>query len=216
MRKNLIPAIEEFTELVSSRTMVVKSFSKIKVCKENAIVSIVIAVISFVLSYSIVMQNNTIIIATDIIEFLFTIIMAVFGILLTVYSIVLAFFNEDFMKRLAKIDIDGKSALKDNTEYLESILYLYFISIFTSVIILVFFKSVNGYFKITKDFRLNNLLAIFFIAVYLTYNLRIIYELKSTIYNMAMIFRHGISYKLLDLEKKRQKEEKQADKQTNE
>lgn len=57
--------------------------------------------------------------------------------------------------------------------------------------------SIDPKFILTNNNLINSILAVILIWLYLSFTFRVIYEIKSTIYNTIVVFRASIAYKLL-------------------
>ncbi len=197
-RKNYFSTIEEFLVDTPASKMIKDALKEILPQRGNLFSIIISATFGIIFGLIIGLSLNTVQILTSVVGTLFEVVLAVFGCIFAVYSILLAFLNDEYIKKLAKIDSkNGISFLKESTTYYESVLFLYFIAIAISGILLLFLNCVDDNFVLTSNNTLNNSLAIVSIFIYLTFVFRIIYELKSTIYNTIRLFRASLSYKIL-------------------
>ena len=57
----------------------------------------------------------------------------------------------------------------------------------------------------------NFIMAIALLLIYYTFSLRVIYELKSTIYNTVLLFRASLAYKILSFVEENKKSEEKND-----
>ena len=65
---------------------------------------------------------------------------------------------------------------------------------------------------LTQSDLANSIMAIALLLIYYTFSLRVIYELKSTIYNTVLLFRASLAYKILSfVEENKKSEEKNGD-----
>lgn len=65
---------------------------------------------------------------------------------------------------------------------------------------------------LTQSDLANSIMAIALLLIYYTFSLRVIYELKSTIYNTVLLFRASLAYKILSfVEENKTSEEKKDD-----
>lgn len=65
---------------------------------------------------------------------------------------------------------------------------------------------------LTQSDLANSIMAIALLLIYYTFSLRVIYELKSTIYNTVLLFRASLAYKILSfVEENKTSEEKNDD-----
>ena len=202
MNKKYTKVIEEFIEETSAKKMIVAAPKKGGVCA-----FVLTTIFSVIFSLKLGIDYNTVELAKSFVEILINILLAIFGCIFAVYSILLAFLNDSYISKLAKIEEQNQiSYLKNSTTYFESILFLYFIGLSLSGLLLLFLNCIEPDFTITNNHMLNNTLAILLLITYLAFIFRIFYELKSTIYNTIVLFRSSIAYKLLDYMKEEDSE----------
>jgi hypothetical protein len=218
MKNKYLSCIEEYIDIEPAEKMILNAFKELKLKNDSEdskyyemdkVFTMLIILIALLISIFVGFSNNTISIFISILELLVSILLGIFGIIFTAYSILLAFLNENYIKKLSQIkqDNDNVSYLKKSTTYYESVLFLYFTGMFISIIVLILVKVMDVNFTLTENLLFNNLLASILLFIYMFYTLRIIYELKSTIYNTITLFRVSISYKLIDFAKEEKKQE---------
>ena len=214
--------IEEFINDITADKMIKNAFNEIKPTKKNKHSTIIIIIVSLFFSFIVGISHNTVSIFLSIVESIMSVLLGIFGIIFTAYSIILAFLNDSYLKALSEIKENEISYLKKSTTYYESVLFLYFIGVILNVLILIFIKCIDADYVISNNNALNTTLAIILLSTYFIYIIRIIYELKSTIYNTITLFRANISYKLIEFAEKEKKQEairnkkEEIKKQTNE
>lgn len=183
--------------------MIIVALKEITPTKDNWFSFALSLILGIILAIKIGIAENTIELLLPIIEKILEIYLAIFGILFTVYSIILAFLNDSYIEKLSQIDDDdGSSYLKSSTTYYESVLFLYFITLGVTGILLLFLYCLDRNYVLTSSLLINNMLAILLLFFYFTLIIRVFYELKSTIYNTIELFRKSVAYKLLSLAKK--------------
>lgn len=64
---------------------------------------------------------------------------------------------------------------------------------------------------LTQSDLANSIMAIALLLIYYTFSLRVIYELKSTIYNTVLLFRASLAYKILSFVEENKKSEEKND-----
>lgn len=196
--------MEEFIKTTTARKMILTALKEIKPVKSNWIGFLLSIILAIIFGAKIGISSNTVPILLEVTGIILNIVLAIFGSMFAVYSILLAFLNDSYIKRLSKIaykngdNDDSISFLKVSTTYYESILFLYFIALSITLIILLFLNCIKPNFTLTSNLILNNILATISISLYFTFIFRVIYELKSTIYNTIVLFRASIAYKILD------------------
>lgn len=195
-----IPVIEEYAKYKKSSDLFKAALQEIKITKANAFSSIVIMLFSLMLSFSIVKKENSFDYFLQITDFLFDINLSFFAAVLTVYSIVIAFFSDSIIKRMADIKIEeGKkstSALIRYTFYFDAVLMLFFISTCISGIALLILKNISPTFLVSDLFFNCKHASGLFAFIYISFSIRIIYEMKSMVYNTVCLFRYSLAYRL--------------------
>lgn len=165
----------------------------------DAVVYLLILMFSIIVSARIVFYESTLVISLNVIKELLSVQLTLFGCIFTVYSISLAFFSDNYLKRLSRISNNHKnsSLLTTSIKYYESALFLYFIGISLSIISMVILTTMDENFRLfNNDF--DPIIALTLLSLYLIITFRILFEIKSTIYNTINLFRVHIAYKLLD------------------
>lgn len=226
MKNKYLSCIEEYIDIEPAEKMILNAFKELKIKNDSEdskyyemdkVFTVLIMITALLISIFVGFSNNTISVFVSILELLVSILLGIFGIVFTAYSILLAFLNENYMKKLSQIkqDNDNVSYLKKSTSYYESVLFLYFVGMFISIIILIVLKTIDINFTLTENLLFNNILASILLFIYLFYTLRIIYELKSIIYNTITLFRVSISYKLIDFAKEEKEQEERKKNEEN-
>lgn len=195
--------IDEFIKETPAKKMIAHAFKEIAPNKDNLCAFAISLVLGIFFAYIVGFNENTVKMLLAIVGILLNILVGVFGYLFTVYSILLAFLGDSYIKELSKINgCDGISYLKSSTTYYESVLFLYFIGLAITGVLSLFLNCIENDWVLTPNLIVNNGLAILLLSLYFSFIFRIIYELKSTIYNTIVLFRQSIAYKILIIVKK--------------
>ncbi len=194
--------IEEFTEETPAKKMIAHAFGEIIPNKNNWVAFVISFILGIFFAVIIGINENTVKILLSIVGVILNVLLYIFGYLFTIYAILLAFLSDNYIKELSKLKTDGVSSLKTSTKYYESVLFLYFIGLSITGVILLFLNCVVNEWILTENYLVNNVLAILLLTIYFTFIFRIVYELKSTIYNTIVLFRESIAYKILIIFKK--------------
>lgn len=199
MKNDFFHAIQEFRTTEPAKKLMLSALKEIIPTKGNRFAFIISLLLGIFVSLSVGFANETVELLSQICDKLISAELAIFGCIFTVYSILLAFLSDGYMKRLARIDVPGKtSMLKQSIIYYESVLFLYFISTGISGAIYLITCCVDPYARLTSNLLFDNLLASIFLLVYFTFSFRVFYEVKSVIYNTIVLFRASIAYKFID------------------
>lgn len=199
MADNYFSTIEEFKETQPAKKLMFSAIKEVLPNKNNWFGFAISVFLGIIIAFIIGFSTETIVQFIDALETLVSIQLGIFGCVFTVYSIILAFLSDSYMKRLAKIPIDDKkSMLTQSTSYYESVLFLYFINIGLTGILLIFCNCLPADFCLTSNWLFDCFLASFLMTAYFSFSFRIFYEVKSTIYNTIVLFRASIAYKFID------------------
>lgn len=199
MKDSYFNAIKEFRETQPAHKLLLCSLKEIMPTKGNRIgfaLSFIVAV-----GFAIIVgcSDDTVELLSNTANILMNVQLAVFGCVFAVYSILLAFLSDGYMKRLAKINVDGTtSLLKQSTTYYESVLFLYFINIGITELVNILTVCLDPSFRLSANLAFDTGLSIFLLSIYFTFSFRVFYELKSTIYNTIVLFRASIAYRFID------------------
>lgn len=190
--------IEDFSNTSPAYKLILKSIRELIPNKNNWFGSVFSCIIGLVLGVVIGWSDDTVALSLKACDIIFGVQLSIFACVFAVYSILLAFLSDSYIKKLLKIDYeDGTSYLITGTGYYESILFLYFVAILLSLIVKLFLSCIADDFLLTQLDCINNALAILLLSIYFSFSLRIVYELKSIIYNTIVLFRASIAYKIL-------------------
>lgn len=193
-------SLDEFIRKFQPKDIIKNAIREIVPNKRNWKSFCILVIISIILSLAVAFNKNTISIVSNIANKMIDIQLAVFGSVLAIYSIILVLLDDEFTKLLAKLEDsekENKTELNKSIQYMESVLYLYLFGLMTSVFIyFVCLLFDNGFLLFSSEFFSSFLCALFIIP-YLSYSIRIIYELKSIVFNTAVLLRYNIAKKLL-------------------
>lgn len=192
--------IEELIGDTSQKSIFKSALNELIPHKLSDVVAyLLILVGSIIISARTVFYENTVVVSLNIIKELLSIQLALFGCVFTVYSISLAFFSDSYLKRLSHISNNCKnmSFLTTSIKYYESALFLYFIGVSSSIIPMIILMTIGENFRLFNNDS-DPIIALVLLSLYLMMTFRIIFEIKSTIYNTINLFRVHIAYKFID------------------
>lgn len=203
-----LSTVKELVDFPSSRKLVLNALKEVMPDRIVDISFLASAVIGISLGCKIGFSNQTADIMTDISTGILSVTLALFGILFTVYSLLLAFLNDSYIEKLSAVNYDGrgKSYLKQALVYFESILFLYWIGLGMSGGLVLCLKWLRVDDAVWASLRADWLPPII-LSVYFTFIIRLIFELKSTIYNTIVLFRSRIAYQLIEITKTKEEEQ---------
>lgn len=208
MNNNFLKAAEELKNIPKSKEIIKHSFKEIIPNKENILDTVIFLLLGTIFAIFMGFSNDTIKIFKEFIGILLNIQLIVFGFIFSIYSIILAFFSDEYIKKIVRIESENKETmLKTLLTYYESVLYMYFINVAITGIIEIALLCIPDDFGLCSNKLLNCFLATFLMSIYNSYSFRVFYELKSTIYNTINIFRTSIAYRLLSFAENCNKDE---------
>lgn len=191
-------SIEEFNKTSPSQKLILNSLTELLPTKGNTFGFFFSIIVGFIFSYIVGTSQDTINILEKITYNLMGVLLALFGCVFSVYSIILAFLSDSYIKKLCEIDYDTNSTyLKRSTSYYEAVLFIFFIAIIINIILMLLMNSIEPNYVLTDNNLINTILAISCLWIYFSFVFRVIYEIKSTIYNTLVLFRSSIAYKLI-------------------
>lgn len=199
MQKKYFEIIDEFKEVPKASKLMIDALKEMLPEKDNRFAFYFSIVLGFLLGLIIGFSSETVVFFAKTCELLIDVQLAIFGCVFAVYSILLAFLSDRYVKRLAKISAAGEpSMLKKYITYYESVLFLYFINIGISGMILLFVDCIAPDARLTGNLFLDNSLATVGLTLYFSFSFRVFYEVKSTIYNTIVLLRTSMAYRFLD------------------
>lgn len=195
--ENYKRVVLEFGKIPRSRELIIRSFKEIIPNKQNWVGPMISLVFAAYLSFEFGFSDNTITSLDDVVNDLLNVQLALLGCIFTVYSIILAFLSKSYMQLLAKYqDSESNSMLMKELSYYESILFLYFINIAITGIIVLFNPTFPE--RITDNIFFDNMLATALLLLYFWFSFRLFYEIKSVIYNTIALFRTSVANSFID------------------
>lgn len=191
--------IKEFREMKPAHKLIADAMKELLPTKGNRFGFLLSLFVAIIFAVIIGFSKETVEILSKTADVLLNVQLAVFGCIFAVYSILLAFLSDGYMKRLGKIEAEGKtSILKQSTTYYESVLFLYFINIGLTGIVTLLTNCLSPTFRLTENIYFDTGLATVLLLTYFFFSFRVFYELKSTIYNTIVLFRASIAYRFID------------------
>jgi hypothetical protein len=173
-----------------SDTLIIKSIKSLVPSKRRSMLLLLIVIGLFCLYYFVLINNGNVIKNfMEIVKEINEIVIPTFAVIITGYAIFQALANGSTLITL--ITVDGKEQSKFEEYNLfflgVSILYL-FIMLFNLLLFIIFKNIPEDWYLKTLSIEMNNVLASFLIAVYLTFIINALIELKSFIYNLYQCF----------------------------
>lgn len=205
-------SIGDFVDNSPAYKLIRTSMRELLPNKKNWFGFVLCLCVGAVLSYIVGRAENTVALAVQTCDILFSIQLSIFACIFALYSILLAFLSDIYIKKLLTIDYgDGSSYFKTSTRYYESVLFIYFVAIILSLILKLFLSCMPYDYILTQSDLANSMTAIVLLPIYYTFSLRVIYELKSTIYNTVLLFKASLVYRILSfVEENKKSEEKKS------
>lgn len=158
-------------------------------------------IISIFLSFLIGTSPQTLKVFYDTLNISLTAMIGIFGCVFAIFSIIISVSNDGFIRILSKSvpkqsDTKAPSSTVINIiEYYESILYVYFFGLIVTLILSLLCKCIPNNFLLIPNVLIDNLIATSLICIYFTFLLRMIFELKSVIWNTVSLFKINIAVK---------------------
>ena len=199
MENDYIRTVEEFKNPPSALVLIERAIHEIEPNKSNWLSSSIITLISAGLAFTIGFLSQTVELVHTICIYILEIQLALFGCVFTAYSIINAFFSDEYMKRLSQImENDERSILMKSIAYYESVLFLFFIGIGSSGLVLIISSIIPPETLLFSNVVIDNILVSVLLFIYLLFSVRVFYEVKIVIYNTLMLYRQRIAFKFLD------------------
>lgn len=199
MKDDFFKTVEEFKETQPARKLIACALKELRPTKNDWFASFISVAFSVLFSIWIGFSIDTVSTLSTICDKVINVQLAIFGCIFAVYSILLAFLSDGYMKRLSRIQVTGKmSMLKKSIMYYESALFLYFINISVTGLVILLTECISPNASLTSVLLWDNILATIAIFIYFVFTFRVFYEIKSTIYNTIVLFRASIAYRFLD------------------
>ena len=200
MKNEYNSTIDEFNQVEHSSKLILSSFKELKPNKSTLIGTILSIGFGALGAYLVGWAEETIELLSQTASILLNIKIALFGCIFAVYSIIISFLSDDMMKRLSAIPSskdNAASILKKYTRYFESILFQFFIGICISGIVSLFCVWMPSNYRLTHSLIFDNTIATSLLFLYFYFSFRLIYEIKSMVYNTVQLYRYSIAFKFI-------------------
>lgn len=175
--------------------------------KKEKRMCIVLTLISACLSIFIGCQEDTITIIREIVSDLNAVILTVFGVVFTGYTLFQALIDDKVLERMAGMEKDDKTYLQISNDYFLNVMLLDIVAIAINIIVLIILKILPDDFCLFRTNFYNESLATILILFYLTFQIRVLVEIKSFIFNIYQLFNIAAAERILNI-----LEEKETDK----
>ena len=185
--------IDTVTKMLSTKSsfqLLIKSLNIFRPTKEHALTIGFISIISIVCGMFLGFSAKTVDLSKDILSYFIEIDIALLGIIFTGYVFFQVLVNKELLKRLLSENNHktDESKLQESNEYFVQVMILYVLFIFLCIIIKILLSTVNNSFVLFRCNMLNNILASSLLIIFIYYELFIIWEVKSFIFNIFQIF----------------------------
>lgn len=208
-----IEHIIKLFEKRSSMQVVKDAFKELHSKKKSSrFFRIILLAIVIILSICVKMRSDTFEVVMEIIEFCNDLLLTLFGIFFTGYAFFQALINREMLKRMLETKENDKTHIQISNEYFVNIMLLDLVFIILGSILLLLGKIVpqNIYYLLPVYMR--SILVIVVITVYLFYQLLLLIEMKSFVFNIFQLFNISAGTQAIDIlneeESKRKKTER--------
>lgn len=190
-------AFDEFSKNISAQKMILRSFKQISPYKGNRLGLLISIAVAMIFAFAIGTSENVVNLLHESASTILNTKLAIFAVILTVYSIIYVFFDDTKLKIFAKtISPKSETFLNETAVFYQSIMFLYFISIAISGMIVLLMGILDNDFRLTESLCFDRWLAKVLLFIYFSFSFRVFYELKSAIYNTVQLFRLGVLVRL--------------------
>jgi hypothetical protein len=173
-----------------SDTLIIKSIKSLVPSKRRSMLLLLIVIGLFCLYYFVLINNGNVIKNfMEIVKEINEIVIPTFAVIITGYAIFQALANGSTLITLITVDGKEQSKFEEYNLFFLGVSILYLFIMLFNLLLFIIFKNipVDWYLK-TLSIEMNNVLASFLIAVYLTFIINALIELKSFIYNLYQCF----------------------------
>lgn len=193
--------IKRLAEIPTSSQMIREAFSILDICGSWKAWAIAL-VVAVLVTGGVDINNSHL--QLSIVSKILEIELSIFAVLITIYSIVLIFLSDDFIYTMIKIEDDhgnsNISLFEAYVYYLGHILFLFFLGLVFTIIL---FFSITITAEIIEKPQIPICLIYSAYFAYFLFSARLIWELKSVIYNVISIFRMSLVIRLTLLEQRK-------------
>lgn len=167
--------------------------------KKEKRICIVLAFISAFLAIFIGCQENTVTIIREIVSDLNTIILTVFGVVFTGYTLFQALIDDKVLERMASMEKDDKTYLQISNDYFLNVMLLDIVAIAINIVALIILKILSDDFCLFRNNFYNESIATILILLYLIFQIRVLVEVKSFIFNIYQLFNIAAAERILNI-----------------
>lgn len=171
-----------------SKDVLRKSFSLLKVNKQNFPRKIIFVVLELFVAAIVAQQVATISVMKEVVEVLISVTLALLAIVFTGYAFFQALLNDRLLIALISDDTNKKNKLVETNSYFVEVMMLQIFCLAINIlVIIVMIISPTDWYLFSCN-MINELIAGGLILLYLHLNVECIWEMKSFIFNTFQLF----------------------------
>lgn len=187
--------IEQLFKKQTSKRLLIEAFQLI-LNKESRLSIIIVFIVCLLPSILISTSSDTINLTSNVVDKINDVMLALFGVIFTGYAFFQALINKEFLIwMLGSEDSNQKNGeeikktrLQITNEYFVHVMLLQGFSIFISVFLIITLGAIPEDWCLFKINIINEIIAFCLLQCYLVFNFLIIWELKSFVFNIFLLF----------------------------
>lgn len=166
---------------------------------EKKNIYIILLIFSIIVAGIISSRESTVTICIEVISDFNTVIVALFGIVFTGYSLFQALVDQDVLEKMVTKEMEEKTYLQISNDYFLNVMLINIVAIILNVCVLIFLKIIPNSFCLFTINIINELISFLLLSIYLIFQLRVLVEIKSFVFNMYQLFNISSGIKILKM-----------------
>ena len=167
--------------------------------KREFMIDCIILLLSMFIAYIISIRTCTVSISKEIVGDLNAVVLAIFAIVFTGYTLFQALADESVLMRMTSCEKNEKTYLQISNDYFLNVMLLNIVAILCNVIALLFLKIIPKDFILFSVNNVNEIISCILLTAYLFYQLKVIIEIKSFIFNIYQFFNISAGSKIYNM-----------------
>lgn len=196
MKDNILKNVEKLIKVETSEKKMLSAFNIFKPTHKNWKKYLCIIAICLVPAFLTSTSPDTVTIFSESLDAIFNVTLALFGIIFTGYAFFQALVNDELLLDMLEEDNIEKSEskLQETNEFFVESMMRYVLAILLLLLLKLTILAIPKDWILVKNIFWSNVIAGIFIEIYYVFNVFILWETKSFIFNVFQLFNaHAIA-----------------------
>lgn len=204
MKEDILKNVEKLAQVGTSNKKMISALKIFKPTKKNRKKYFAIIIICVIPAFLTGFSTDTVSIFSESLDMICNMTLALFGIIFTGYAFFQALINDELLLNMLEENNDEKSEskLQETNESFIELMMIFIVSIIFLWILKVTILAVPEDFILQKSIIFSNIVAGILIEIYYVFNVYILWETKSFIFNVFQLFNAHAMARVIEILKK--------------